>query len=100
MSSSLPEGPGQHRPRPVCRGEQGVPALIASHQNPSKKAKDGPRVGKGVGGTRAGGRDHLQGRRLTDLFGEQTVQAAARPALVRLDSKCWLKPATPRDGLL
>lgn len=78
-----PKGPGHIVRRQFTEGK-GVPALIAVHQNPSKKAKKVALAwAKGIGGTRAGVIETtFQEEAETDLFGEQTVLCGGLSALV------------------
>ena len=78
-----PKGPG-HLVRRVFTEGQGVPCLIAVHQDATGKAHDiGLAYAKGIGGTRAGVlettfRDETE----TDLFGEQAVLCGGVTALI------------------
>ena len=78
-----PKGPGHIVRRQFVEGK-GVPALIAVHQNPSKKAKKVALAwAKGVGGTRAGVLETtFKEETETDLFGEQTVLCGGTSALI------------------
>lgn len=78
-----PKGPG-HLVRRVFTEGQGVPCLIAVHQDATGKAYDlGLAYAKGIGGTRAGVlattfREETE----TDLFGEQAVLCGGVTALI------------------
>lgn len=78
-----PKGPGHIVRRQFVEGK-GVPALIAVHQNPSKKAKQIALAwAKGIGGTRAGVIETtFKEETETDLFGEQTVLCGGVSALI------------------
>lgn len=69
-----PKGPG-HLVRRQYQEEQGVPSLIAVHQDYSGNAKETAlSYAKGIGATRAGVLETtFQEETETDLFGEQTV---------------------------
>ncbi len=79
-----PKGPGHIVRRQFTEGK-GVPALIAIHQNPSKKAKKIALAwAKGIGGTRAGVlQTTFKEETETDLFGEQAVLCGGASALVQ-----------------
>ncbi len=79
-----PKGPGHIVRRQFLEGK-GVPALIAIHQNPSKKAKKLALAwAKGIGGTRAGVIETtFKEETETDLFGEQAVLCGGATALVQ-----------------
>ena len=78
-----PKGPG-HLVRRVFTEGQGVPCLIAVHQDATGRAYDlGLAYAKGIGGTRAGVlattfREETE----TDLFGEQAVLCGGVTALI------------------
>jgi ketol-acid reductoisomerase len=74
VSMIAPKCPGTMLRRLYTEGS-GPPALIAVHQDASKKAKDiGLAYAKGIGCTRAGVLETTFGEETeTDLFGEQTV---------------------------
>lgn len=78
-----PKGPG-HLVRRVFVEGQGVPCLIAVHQDATGRAHDiGLAYAKGIGGTRAGVlgttfREETE----TDLFGEQAVLCGGVTALI------------------
>ncbi|MEM0967477.1 MAG: ketol-acid reductoisomerase [Verrucomicrobiota bacterium] len=78
-----PKGPG-HVVRTQYLEGKGVPALIAIHQNPSRKAKKIALAwADGVGGTRAGViQTTFKEETETDLFGEQAVLCGGASALV------------------
>src|SRR5437867_6490331 len=78
-----PKGPGHIVRRQYLEGK-GVPALIAVHQNPSKRAKKVALAwAKGIGGTRAGVIEtSFKEETETDLFGEQTVLCGGASALI------------------
>jgi len=79
-----PKGPG-HIVRAQYLEGKGVPALIAVHQNPSRKAKKIALAwADGVGGTRAGViQTSFKEETETDLFGEQAVLCGGASALVQ-----------------
>ena len=79
-----PKGPGHIVRRQFVEGK-GVPALIAVHQNASRKAKKVALAwAKGVGGTRAGViQTTFKEETETDLFGEQAVLCGGVTALVK-----------------
>jgi len=79
-----PKGPG-HLVRRVFKEGQGVPCLIAVHQDYSGKAKEKALAwAKGVGGTRAGVLEtSFREETETDLFGEQAVLCGGATALVK-----------------
>lgn len=79
-----PKGPGHIVRRQFVEGK-GVPALIAIHQNPTRKARKVALAwAKGVGGTRAGVlQTDFKEETETDLFGEQTVLCGGASALIQ-----------------
>ena len=79
-----PKGPG-HIVRRVFESGQGVPCLVAVHQNNSGKAKDiALGYGLGVGGARAGILETtFKEETETDLFGEQAVLCGGVTSLVQ-----------------
>ncbi|MEC7881175.1 MAG: ketol-acid reductoisomerase [Chloroflexota bacterium] len=79
-----PKGPGQIVRR-VFESGQGVPCLIAVHQDNSGKAKDiALGYGLGVGGARAGILETtFKEETETDLFGEQAVLCGGVTSLVQ-----------------
>jgi ketol-acid reductoisomerase len=79
-----PKGPG-HVVRSQYLEGKGVPALIAVHQDPSRKAKKIALAwADGIGGTRAGVlQTSFQEETETDLFGEQAVLCGGASALVQ-----------------
>ena len=79
-----PKGPG-HLVRDQFVAGQGVPCLIAIHQDASGKAKDKALAwAKGIGGARAGVLETtFQEETETDLFGEQAVLCGGVTELVR-----------------
>ena len=79
-----PKGPG-HIVRRVFESGQGVPCLIAVHQDNSGKAKDiALGYGLGVGGERAGILETtFKEETETDLFGEQAVLCGGVTSLVQ-----------------
>jgi ketol-acid reductoisomerase len=79
-----PKGPGHIVRRQYLEGK-GVPAVIAVHQNPSRKAKKLALAwAKGIGATRAGVIEtSFKEETETDLFGEQTVLCGGLTSLVR-----------------
>lgn len=78
-----PKGPG-HLVRRVFVEGQGVPCLIAVHQDATGRAYDlGLAYAKGIGGTRAGVLDTtFREETETDLFGEQAVLCGGITALI------------------
>jgi len=78
-----PKGPGHIVRRQFVEGK-GVPALIAIHQNPSRKAKKVALAwAKGIGSTRAGVFETtFEEETETDLFGEQAVLCGGVSALI------------------
>jgi ketol-acid reductoisomerase len=74
VSMIAPKGPG-HRVRETYVAGQGVPALLAVHQNPSGQAKENALAyAKALGATRAGVLETTFAEETeTDLFGEQAV---------------------------
>lgn len=78
-----PKGPG-HRVRAVFTEGQGVPCLIAIHQNHTGAARNiALAYARAIGGTRAGVLETtFQEETETDLFGEQTVLCGGTTALV------------------
>lgn len=78
-----PKGPG-HLVRRVFTEGQGVPCLIAVHQDATGKAYDlGLAYAKGIGGTRAGVlATTFKEETETDLFGEQAVLCGGVTALI------------------
>ena len=79
-----PKGPG-HIVRRVFESGQGVPCLVAVHQDNSGKAKDiALGYGLGVGGARAGILETtFKEETETDLFGEQAVLCGGVTSLVQ-----------------
>ena len=79
-----PKGPG-HLVRDQFVAGQGVPCLIAIHQDASGKAKDKALAwAKGIGGARAGVLETtFQEDTATDLFGDQAVLCGGVTELVR-----------------
>ena len=77
-----PKGPG-HKLREEYQKGNGMPNLIAIHQNPSKKAKKlALAYSKGIGGTRAGVLETtFKEETETDLFGEQVILCGGLTAL-------------------
>ncbi|MBI2058169.1 MAG: ketol-acid reductoisomerase [Nitrospirae bacterium] len=79
-----PKGPG-HLVRHEFQSGNGVPVLVAIHQDPSKDTKNvALAYAKAIGGTRAGAiettfRDETE----TDLFGEQVVLCGGLTALMQ-----------------
>ncbi len=84
VSMVAPKAPG-HRMREVFTQGQGVPALVAVHQNASGKAKENALAyAKGIGSTRAGVIETTFTEETeTDLFGEQAVLCGGVSALIR-----------------
>lgn len=78
-----PKGPG-HLVRRVFTEGQGVPCLIAVHQDATGRAYDlGLAYAKGIGGTRAGVlATTFKEETETDLFGEQAVLCGGITALI------------------
>mgnify|MGYP000142963934 FL=1 len=79
-----PKGPG-HRMRELFVEGQGVPALLAVHQDASGRAKElALAYAKGIGATRAGVIETtFREETETDLFGEQTVLCGGVTALIK-----------------
>src|SRR5262249_51290124 len=79
-----PKAPG-HREREVFVEGQGVPMLIAIHQDATGRAHDvALAYAKGIGGTRAGVLETtFKEETETDLFGEQTVLCGGISALIK-----------------
>lgn len=79
-----PKGPG-HMVRRLYQEGKGMPALIAVHQNKSRKAKKVALAwAKGIGSTRAGVlQTTFKEETETDLFGEQAVLCGGASALVQ-----------------
>ncbi len=79
-----PKGPG-HVVRSQFLEGKGVPALIAIHQNKTRKAKKVALAwAKGIGGTRAGViQTTFKEETETDLFGEQAVLCGGTSALIK-----------------
>ena len=84
VSMIAPKAPG-HRMREVFVQGQGVPALLAIHQNPSGKAKEvGLAYAFGVGSLRAGVIETTFTEETeTDLFGEQAVLCGGVSELIK-----------------
>ena len=79
-----PKGPG-HMVRRLYQEGKGMPALIAVHQNKSRKAKKVALAwAKGIGSTRAGVlQTTFKEETETDLFGKQAVLCGGASALVQ-----------------
>ncbi|HXU72374.1 MAG TPA: ketol-acid reductoisomerase [Polyangia bacterium] len=79
-----PKGPG-HRVRETFAAGEGVPALVAVHQDASGKAHAfALSYAKGIGATRAGALETTFAEETeTDLFGEQAVLCGGLSALVK-----------------
>ncbi|HLI26442.1 MAG TPA: ketol-acid reductoisomerase [Chloroflexota bacterium] len=79
-----PKAPG-HREREVFLEGQGVPMLLAVHQDYTGRARDiALAYAKGLGGTRAGVLETtFKEETETDLFGEQTVLCGGVSALIK-----------------
>jgi ketol-acid reductoisomerase len=79
-----PKGPG-HRVRETFAAGEGVPALVAVHQDASGKAHAfALSYAKGIGATRAGALQTTFAEETeTDLFGEQAVLCGGLSALVK-----------------
>ena len=84
VSMIAPKAPG-HRVREVYTEGQGVPALLAVHQDPSGKARQNAMAyAKGIGCARAGVLETtFLEETETDLFGEQTVLCGGVSSLVK-----------------
>ena len=84
VSMIAPKAPG-HRMREVFVAGQGVPALLAVHQDPSGKAvQNALAYGKGIGATRAGIiQTTFTEETETDLFGEQAVLCGGVSSLIK-----------------
>lgn len=79
-----PKGPGSLLRRTYLDGE-GVPCLLAIHQDYTKRAKEiGLAYAKGIGGTRAGVLETTFAEETeTDLFGEQAVLCGGVSELIK-----------------
>lgn len=79
-----PKGPG-HRLRAEFEGGNGMPALIAIHQDPSGTTKDvALSYGWGIGSAKAGILETtFKEETETDLFGEQAVLCGGLAALIK-----------------
>ncbi len=79
-----PKGPG-HRVRELFVEGQGVPALLAVHQDASGRARElALAYAKGIGATRAGVIETtFREETETDLFGEQAVLCGGVTALIK-----------------
>ena len=79
-----PKGPG-HRVRETYAAGEGVPALVAVHQDASGKANElALSYAKGIGATRAGALATTFAEETeTDLFGEQAVLCGGLSALTK-----------------
>ncbi|MGQ9546389.1 MAG: ketol-acid reductoisomerase [Dehalococcoidia bacterium] len=84
VSMIAPKCPG-HMLRRLYTEGSGSPALVAIHQNPSKKAKQvALAYAKGIGCTRAGVLETTFAEETeTDLFGEQTVLCGGVSSLIK-----------------
>src|SRR5580700_6980818 len=84
VSMIAPKGPG-HRVRETFQAGQGVPALIAVHQDASGKAHaQALSYAAGIGAARAGVLETTFAEETeTDLFGEQAVLCGGASALVK-----------------
>jgi ketol-acid reductoisomerase len=84
VSMIAPKGPG-HRVRETFQAGQGVPALVAVHQNPSGQALAlALSYAAGIGAARAGVLETTFAEETeTDLFGEQAVLCGGVSALVK-----------------
>ncbi|MBI5879645.1 MAG: ketol-acid reductoisomerase [Chloroflexi bacterium] len=84
VSMIAPKAPG-HRMREVFQAGQGVPALVAVHQDASGKAKaNALAYAKGVGSTRAAVIETTFTEETeTDLFGEQSVLCGGVSELIK-----------------
>jgi ketol-acid reductoisomerase len=85
VSMIAPKGPG-HRVRETFEAGQGVPALIAVHQDASGKAHaQALSYAAGIGAARAGVLETTFAEETeTDLFGEQAVLCGGASALVKM----------------
>jgi len=84
VSMIAPKCPG-HMLRRLYSEGSGPPALVAIHQNPSRKAKEvALAYAKGIGCTRAGVLETTFAEETeTDLFGEQTVLCGGVSSLIK-----------------
>ena len=84
VSMIAPKGPG-HRVRETYQAGQGVPALVAVHQDASGKARAlALSYATGIGAARAGVLETTFAEETeTDLFGEQAVLCGGVSALVK-----------------
>src|SRR2546425_1910609 len=93
-----PKGLGPMVRREFVRG-RGVPALIAIHQNPSRRAKQTALAwAKGIGCTRAGVIETtFREETETDLFGEQAVLCGGTSALIRAAFETLVQAGYPPE---
>lgn len=93
-----PKGLGPMVRREFTRG-RGAPALLAVHQNPSKRAKKVALAwAKGIGCTRAGVIETtFREETETDLFGEQAVLCGGMTALVRTGFETLVRAGYPPE---
>ena len=90
-----PKGPG-HTVRSEYIAGKGVPCLAAVHQDATGRALDvALAYAAGIGGSRAGVLlTTFKQETETDLFGEQAVLCGGVTALMKADSKHWLRLGT------
>jgi len=93
-----PKGLGPMVRREFVRG-RGVPALIAIHQNPSRRAKQTALAwAKGIGCTRAGVIETtFREETETDLFGEQAVLCGGTSGLIRAGFETLVRAGYPPE---
>ncbi len=93
-----PKSPG-HLVRRTFLEENGVPNLIAVHQDPSGKTKDLALAwAKGIGGTRAGVIEtNFKDETETDLFGEQAVLCGGSAELIKAGFETLVEAGYPPE---
>ncbi|MCH7521396.1 MAG: ketol-acid reductoisomerase [Candidatus Marinimicrobia bacterium] len=93
-----PKGPG-HLVRRVYQEGQGVPCLIAVHQDPSGDTKALALAwSKGIGGTRAGVIEtNFKDETETDLFGEQAVLCGGSAELIKAGFETLVEAGYPPE---
>lgn len=93
-----PKGPG-HLVRRVFQEGQGVPCLIAVHQDPTGDTKALALAwSKGIGGTRAGVIEtNFKDETETDLFGEQAVLCGGSAELIKAGFETLVEAGYPPE---
>lgn len=93
-----PKGPG-HLVRRVFQEGQGVPCLIAVHQDPTGDTKGLALAwAKGIGGTRAGVIEtNFKDETETDLFGEQAVLCGGSAELIKAGFETLVEAGYPPE---